>query len=602
MTYENINFKHQNLCVKDGYFFTFDHEIDALVMKVSDGTIAFTYPLSAVLDTEVLSAEYGGGYFWSLQDNSDFSVLIKKWKIDNYVCVLVSSNVVGDFLDPAGFSEAINDNFDGPGYAPWTKDGPPGSVITVVSGEAIVTSSDFGSTTGWEGPTLTQEMNNMEDFFVECEFKYNMTHQNQRFMFEIALLLPDDTNYLRARAIDPNNGVYSDYGYLYYYDSAVYGNVTAFTMNAYNTVSFSRTGTALSFSINGAEKWTGTVDTVYPSKVVLRFYEWTYSPQFIAANYVTVSGAPVHVIDSDAFTVENYTTTLASGISVSDDGLYIDEHYNTAASGTEVAVGPNTNGEFEYKTVSTVSGGKIYTETPFTTEFVVGANVELDGTVFVFNNASFDSMSDGSLYKFLPSDFSFIEYINDTEYDNILSSTFAKELSGVFSSVTSAVAYVKSTNLKLMDVDNLSNVEFMIMDNIRTDTITVIPVYDVSFGVDTVYRLQDEATYYEVDNAWSTYNYQVSPVRSFVDSMTVDATNKIVNSDGFSIVEILSTVFDQYNNPIFNKLVFFEDDDAFGYMTISPAYTQLNGVAYSYYRAGISPAHVTITATATQND
>jgi len=75
--------------------------------------------------------------------------------------------------------------------------------------------------------------------------------------------------------------------------------------------------------------------------------------------------------------------------------------------------------------------------------------------------------------------------------------------------------------------------DVMTMDNIRDDLITTITVYDVAVQGTTLYRLQQEGTYYGIDNAWgSKYNYQVSPIRSFVDAISVGADPTILPANG----------------------------------------------------------------------
>jgi len=80
---DNIKLRKQNFTVKDGYYFTFDDDQDALLQKTDDGNTAFSYPCDSVLSIEVKSLEFDGIYFWSLSGNS-----IKQWRIDNYVCKL----------------------------------------------------------------------------------------------------------------------------------------------------------------------------------------------------------------------------------------------------------------------------------------------------------------------------------------------------------------------------------------------------------------------------------------------------------------------------------------------------------------------------------
>jgi hypothetical protein len=64
-------------------------------------------------------------------------------------------------------------------------------------------------------------------------------------------------------------------------------------------------------------------------------------------------------------------------------------------------------------------------------------------------------------------------------------------------------------------------------------------------------------------------------------------------------------VDDQYGDGVYNKPVFFVDDDDVGFMTINPAYTDYffgTGEAISYYKAGVEVRTVNIEGTATQYD
>lgn len=146
----------------------------------------------------------------------------------------------------------------------------------------------------------------------------------------------------------------------------------------------------------------------------------------------------------------------------------------------------------------------------------------------------------------------------------------------------------------------------MIIDNIRVDTVTVISVYNAAVYGKTLYRLQDEATYYGTDNDWgSLYNYQISPIRSFLDSIVVTAYPTIVPANGYNVIDVEAVVKNQYDEGVVDKPVHFTDDDSVGYVTITPVYTDIffgTGKAETYYKSGIVPATVTIEGTATQYD
>jgi hypothetical protein len=147
----------------------------------------------------------------------------------------------------------------------------------------------------------------------------------------------------------------------------------------------------------------------------------------------------------------------------------------------------------------------------------------------------------------------------------------------------------------------------MIIDNIRADQVTIIPVYNVAVYGKTLYRLQDEATYYGTNNGWgSLYNYQISPIRSFLDSIVVTAYPAIVPANAYNTVEVEAVVKDQYDEGVIYKPVYFTDDDSIGYITINPVYTDIffgtGRTSPTYYKSGIVPGTVTIEGTATQDD
>jgi hypothetical protein len=115
--------------------------------------------------------------------------------------------------------------------------------------------------------------------------------------------------------------------------------------------------------------------------------------------------------------------------------------------------------------------------------------------------------------------------------------------------------------------DDIPYYGIMGMDNIRVDQITIIPIYNVAIRNRTLYRLQDEATYYGTNNDWGAYyNYQVSPIRSFLDSISISASPVILPANGYNITEITSVVTDQYGEGVLYKPVFLTDDDVDGYI------------------------------------
>jgi len=85
---ENVKLRKRNFAVNQGYFFTFDEDQDNLQQKTDDGNTAFSYPLDTLISNEVVSTEFDGVYFWTLENPGDTNIYIKRWEIDNYLCKL----------------------------------------------------------------------------------------------------------------------------------------------------------------------------------------------------------------------------------------------------------------------------------------------------------------------------------------------------------------------------------------------------------------------------------------------------------------------------------------------------------------------------------
>jgi len=85
MAYENITLRKQNVTMVDGYFYMMDQDQDAMIVKTDDGTQAYSYPLDTTISNLVVSMEWDGRNFWTLENPGTDSVYIKRWNFENYV-------------------------------------------------------------------------------------------------------------------------------------------------------------------------------------------------------------------------------------------------------------------------------------------------------------------------------------------------------------------------------------------------------------------------------------------------------------------------------------------------------------------------------------
>ena len=84
----NISFTQQNMTTYRGYFYMFDQTVDMLFQKTDDGITAFSYPMDTVLSNTIFQLEYDGVNFWTLENPDTEDIIIRRWKIENYICKL----------------------------------------------------------------------------------------------------------------------------------------------------------------------------------------------------------------------------------------------------------------------------------------------------------------------------------------------------------------------------------------------------------------------------------------------------------------------------------------------------------------------------------
>lgn len=88
MSYENITLRKQNVTMVDGYFYMLDENQDAMIVKTDDGTQSYSYSLDNTISNEIVSIEYDGRNFWTLENPGSDTIKIKRWNLENYVLKL----------------------------------------------------------------------------------------------------------------------------------------------------------------------------------------------------------------------------------------------------------------------------------------------------------------------------------------------------------------------------------------------------------------------------------------------------------------------------------------------------------------------------------
>ena len=358
---------------------------------------------------------------------------------------------------------------------------------------------------------------------------------------------------------------------------------------------------------DGANFW--TLQNYGPGGIVIR--RWRIESnrtlvkikdEFIFAN----DGSNTY--EAYAFGIEHYITSFNCTVSGGETTLCLSKYYDTtAASGVVLTLGPNDSDETEGVNIISVSGTDVVIASGTQYAYESGDQISFYKSLFVFNNFFGTSAASGTLFEFDGYTGALIAANGDTEYQDIDAAVFGRVRNALTANPDiDTLIYVKSTNAKLLNISNLTTYGVAIIDNVQTDNSTVITVYDMAIYGRSLYRLQDEGTLFGTNNDWgSQYNYVVTPLRSFIDSITVTAFPTILPANGTNISEINATVLDQYGKGVIFKPVDWTDTDVNGYITITPSFTDVffgTGLTVTYYRAGVIVQQVTVEGTATQYD
>jgi hypothetical protein len=630
MAYDNVNFVDGNITFANGYFYTVDPFSNYLIEKTSDGSISFMYPLDTVFEMDgqcyddnvvVANLEYKNGCFYTLQDQQywwqedvgwpfelydEYMVKIKQWKIENSICVLKSAYYYGIFKY-YGYNNRDN-------YHKYIHLWPTtryNSNTVVITDKYMWIFNDYYD---------DAKIGGLYRIGIDGHYNVQLGKYNNSLYKNVmsATLCGEDKIFFTAEDSSVLNILdVSAYNIDSILDDPDYITVTSGCMNDDFTYILGSRTSIDDKLCNGHPVYVEIGDPyikwgnyIYDEMRC----EYTYGTVSIPRTSVPMQGIVTNYYLVDDFEVEIFCSSVEFNAGVSPNWMYSSSfHFISMNNSYRVgitykysdAVGSEMHSVFgapaptDYSTygMTTISGLSVPGK-----DFKLKLNRTDDVFYFYWDAASGTSWK--SLGSYDVSDYSSADFYNE-ELGNLL---IATELASIDLGITAFdnLSYSTTTTGVMYDHFTTGSIDFqgaMAIDNIKTDQ-TVIPIYDMVSVDDSLYRLQKEANYYGVDISWGDmYNYVVSPLYSFVDSITVTAYPLIVPADGFSTLEVRASVNDQYGEGALYDPVFFTDTDDVGYLTINPAYTDVffrNGVAVTYYRSGVIPATVTIEGTVSQ--
>jgi len=304
-----------------------------------------------------------------------------------------------------------------------------------------------------------------------------------------------------------------------------------------------------------------------------------------------------HSFNINSFSVECYNTTLSGAITKGESNVKLAGFSDLVEPGTVLTIGPNNEDLYEDVTVTgTLNNGYLGLDFYIQNNYDDATSVYFSKNLLLINTFAFNRSNAGALYKIKLPQKSISEVIENLDFVNMTASCFYQDVSEGY------LLGVLGVNLRFINVKTLITEKTMTLDNISVDRSTIFQIYALQVDRDTLFRLQRKATYYDYTYNYTTANFQVSTIRSFVDSISIDVYPKILPSNGVNIANVIAIAKDQYAHPLINKPIRFADDDPDGYMTIIDTYTDLTGKAISYYKAGLIPNNVNIFTTITQYD
>jgi hypothetical protein len=170
--------------------------------------------------------------------------------------------------------------------------------------------------------------------------------------------------------------------------------------------------------------------------------------------------------------------------------------------------------EFSY---TTFSGVTIKSSSAFAVEY----NSVYGGEYFYIFNDNGISGTVGGVFKFETVSGTCVDCYNHITYSGVTSAVYNNSTTPFSVSTPYIVYYNGGDNIYFVDTNGFYNRTSMIIDNIKADASTIIPIRALAVKEENLYRLQQAACFFGTDYTWTNYNYQLSTITTFMDSMTM---------------------------------------------------------------------------------
>jgi hypothetical protein len=534
------------------------------------GKILFSYPLSEDI-SEPLKIRRSGKYFFTLHYDYGCNIIMK-WEIINFIFKKVGSYNLGNSGILSSKSTIFLKYFNIPLHnGGWVEDGDTDATYKIVSNELSVDS--YGSATGLSGPEIHKGIS-------LSTFKFSMKF-NPEYVY--------GNDIIKVMLIGDNYDIVVTIGRveISILSTTSYSHQVEISSGTYSTINISVTDGTLSAFLNNQMIHTSDCGPCVFNLISVKIMNSIRSNRdYIRINNLKMFGYFYDdIISTNAFIVDEYYSK--SSLEIQEGSSVIAIEGPPIKIGTIVGIGADDYEEIVV--VGTTSSGVYLTEFPTKFSHTEGSEVWYSNNFYIFNDYTYTTHG-GALYVIDHTYNRVIDVVSSSIYYGI-DATCGLEYEDNY-----VIGFMHVTNFVYIDIQSYEIRDVMNVENVMADGSTVIDVEDVDIVGDSIARLQSKANYYGQNIFWSEYNMQFTPIRKFVDSVTLGAESSIMPADAISIVRVDLSASDQYANPLTYENVIFSDDDNTGYMTIPNTYTNSYGACHSFYRSGTIPREVEISA------
>jgi len=591
MSNKNIQFLKRNFVIVDNYFFTINHNASSLFKFNNGGNLVSAYPLTENIYNEITCLIHDGFNFWSMEtdgDDLDDGVIIRKWSLaGNYCCNLIKSiyfntkshTNFGSILKDTFYDTVINDN--------WVI---VEEICEQIDGKLLMHGGYYDPAEIYTNIKTTYNFNlNIDFWFIESingEFHIKLLKNNDEVIkFKITC------SYKETYEVKENGiTIYSEEF-----------TTTKLYTDKVNNIIIKRTDHKTQFIINNYIVFYS--ESFTDANINKLKFVFSSNSSTLGIDNVSIYGHyGNYLFKSETFALEYYNTSFKEKTNSGTSRIpLLNPYTDIIESGDILKLGPNNEGFSEEVTVSGYLGNNIY-GLPFFTfyDYDIGDSICLSKHIWLFNDYT-TTEHIGALYKIHAETNEIKTWYSGNNFSEI-SACVIGEITDIKQIGTkNCLMYVSAATIKFLDVYDPLNVHCtMLLDNFFGSEI--FKVYGLAISNGVIYRLQRKTNYFGSVYTSTTYNYQLSVIKNFVETVLLSVDPLILPNTGVNKATVRCSSQDQYGFPSEGASALFSENSPTGYMGLNNYHLDIEGNAETFYVSGIEIGTVVIGVEILQNN